>query len=220
MVHNHREQPPRGRGGRIPVRVTMLHRPGLRSGGPPPGSTVEAQPPQPITIRIPPMGGNRDVLSTAPVAVAVDIPEAAPPKYEWVPPESITVPRSEDNMSAVDAESEQPREDHAEGAEEAPQRVPVIKEEEEELNGLNTEREAMTAASGTDHHVNRRENPGPAPCVEVQCAQVTLDPEITGVTRQIAQDQRQLRTEVVSARRDSSPYWDYLQPWRKCPNLL
>ena len=163
MVHNHREQPPRGRGGRIPVRVTTLRRPGLRSGGPPPGSAVEAEPPQPITIRIPPMGGNRDAHPAAPTAVAVDIPETAPPRYERVPPESITIPRNEDNMSAVDAESEQPREDHAEGAEEAPQRAPVIKEEEEEPNGLNTEHEAMAVASRTDQHASRRKSPDPAP---------------------------------------------------------
>ena len=186
MVHNHREQPPRGRGGRIPVHVMMLRRPGLRSGGPPPGSTVEAEPPQPITIRIPLMGGNRDALPAAPTVVAVDIPETAPPRYEWVPPESITIPRNEDNMLAVDAESEQPWEDHAEGAEEAPQRVPVIKEEEEEPNGLNTEHEAMAVALRTDQHVSRRKSPSPVPRVEVQHAQVTLDPEITRVIWQIA----------------------------------
>ena len=202
MVHNHREQPPRGRGGRIPVRVTTLRRPGLRSGGPPPGSTVEAEPPQPITIRIPPMGGIRDALPTAPTAVAVNIPETAPPRYERVPPESTTIPRGEDNVSAVDAESEQPREDHAEGAEEAPQRVPAIKEEEEP-NGLNTEREAMAIASRTNQHVSGRESPDPAPRVDVQRGQVTLDPEITGMIRQIAQEQRQLRTEVVGARRET-----------------
>ena len=79
----------------------------------------------------------------------------------------------------------------------------VIKEEEEEPNGLNTECEAMTAALGTDHHVNRRESPGPAPRVEAQRAQVTLDPESTGVIQQIAQDQGQLRMEVVNARHET-----------------
>ena len=46
---------------------------------------MEAEPPQPITIRIPPMGGIRDALPTAPMAVAVDIPETAPLRYEQVP---------------------------------------------------------------------------------------------------------------------------------------
>ena len=61
------------------------------------------------------MGSNREVLPTAPTAAAVDTSEIAPPRYERVAPESITVPRSEDELSAVDAESENPWEDHAEG---------------------------------------------------------------------------------------------------------
>ena len=42
-VHNHREQSLHGRGGRIPVRVTTLRCPGLRSGGPPPEPAVEVE---------------------------------------------------------------------------------------------------------------------------------------------------------------------------------
>ena len=148
------------------------------------------------------MGGIRDALPTTPTAVAVDILETAPPRYERVPPESVTIPRGEDNMSAVDAKSGQPREDHAGGAEETPQRVPAIKEEEEP-NGLDTEHKAMAVASRTNQHVSERESPGPAPRVDVQRGQVTLDPEITGMIRQIAQEQRQLRMEVVGARRET-----------------
>ena len=67
------------------------------------------------------MGGNREVLPTVPTAAAVDTSEIAPPRYEQVAPELITVPRSEDELLAVDAKSETPREDHAEGTGEVPQ---------------------------------------------------------------------------------------------------
>ena len=203
MVHNHREQPPRGRGGRIPVRVTTLRRPGLRSGGPPPEPAVEVEPPRPITIRIPAMGSNREVLPTAPTAAAVDTSEIAPPRYERVAPESITVPRSKDELSAVDAESENPREDHAEGTGEVPQRVPIIKEEEGEPSRRDTGHEVTAVASRADLQMNRRKNPDPpAPREEAQRAQVTLDPETAEMIRQIAQEQRELRTEVRDMRQE------------------
>ena len=211
MVHNHREReaPPRNRG-RIPVlvRPTTSSRTGLRSGGPPPEPTaeaepvVEAEPPRRTTIRIPPRVGNREVPPAVPTASAVEIPETAPPRYERVAPELVPIPRSEDELSTLDAQQEQPREDRVEETQEAPQQAPTTQEEEGEPSRPETRHEETAVASRTDRQTTRRGNPDPGPREETQRAEITLDPETAETIWQIAQEQREMRVEVRDMRQE------------------
>ena len=143
-----------------------------------------------MTIRIPPSAGNREALPTAPTAEAVEVPETAPPRYERVAPESITIPKSDDELSTINVEQEQPQENHAEGTHKAPQRVIMVTEEEGEPSELET-----AVASKPDRQATRRGNPDPAPREETQRVEITLDSEIVETIRQIAQEQRELRAE-------------------------
>ena len=74
--------------------------------------------------------------------------------------------------------------------------------EEEEPSGHDMKREATTVASRADEPMNRHESPGLAPQEEIQRAQVMLDPETTGMIRQMAREQRELRTEVRDMRQE------------------
>ena len=83
-----------------------------------------------MTTQISPPAGNREVLPTAPTAEAVEVPEAALPRYERVAPELIGILEGDDKLSIVNVEQERPRENHAEGTHEAPQRALIVTEEE------------------------------------------------------------------------------------------
>ena len=81
--------------------------------------------------------------------------------------------------------------------------MPIIKEEEGEPSRRDMGHEVMAVASRTDLQMNRRENPNPlAPREEAQRAQVTLDPETAEMIQQIAQEQRELWTEVRDMRQE------------------
>ena len=54
-----------------------------------------------MTTRISPPAGNREVLPTAPTAEAVEVPEAALPRYERVAPELIGILEGDDKLSIV-----------------------------------------------------------------------------------------------------------------------
>ena len=54
-----------------------------------------------MTTRISPPAGNREVLPTAPTAEAVEVPEAALPRYERVTPELIGILEGDDKLSIV-----------------------------------------------------------------------------------------------------------------------
>ena len=64
-------------------------------------------------------------------------------------------------------------------------------------------RETVVVAPGITQRANGRENSGPVLREETQRVPVALDPEITGMIRWIAQDQRQLQTEVEGAGRET-----------------
>ena len=129
----------------------------------------------------------------------MEIPETAPPRYERVTPELVPIPRSEDELSTLDAQQEQPWEDWVEETQEAPQQAPTTQEEEGEPSRPKMRHEETAVASRTDRQMTRRGNPDPGPQEETQRVEITLDPETTEIIRQIAQEQREMRAVSRSA---------------------
>ena len=111
---------------------------------------MEVEPPQPMTIWIPPLAGNREALPTVSTASVVEVPEIAPPRCKWATPELIAIPKSKDNLSAVDVKQGHPWENHAEGMQEAPQQAPMVTEEEGEPSKLKTRHKEMAVVSKPD----------------------------------------------------------------------
>ena len=130
---------------------------------------VDVEPPRRMTIWIPPSAGNREALPTAPTASAVEVPETALQRCERVAPELIAIPKSDDELSTVNVEQEQPRENHAEGTHEAPQRVLMVTEEEGEPSEFETRHKETAVASKPDRQATRSGNPDPAPREETTC---------------------------------------------------
>ena len=156
-----------------------------------------------MTIRLPARVGGGETAPTASSAAQGGRPEAAPPRYtERVEPASVAIPRSDDE--SANAEPEESRENPPEGNRASSPVTPVPKDgADEELRRSSVTRETVIVAPGITQRANSRENRGPVPREETQRVPVALDPEITGMIRRIAQDQRQLRTEVEGARRET-----------------
>ena len=163
---------------------------------------TEVQPPQ-MTIRLPARVGGGETAPTASTAAQGGRPEAAPPRYtEWVEPALVAIPRSDDK--SANAEPEESREHPPEGNRASSPVTPVPKKgADKELRGLSVTRKTVVIVPGITQWANGHENSGPVLQEETQCVPVALDPEITGMIRRIAQDQRQLRTEVEAARRET-----------------
>ena len=187
MGHNHREQPPpHGRGGRIPLHVMALRRPGLRSGGPPPEPATE-EPPTRITIRIPALASNREMPATASTAARGEMPETDPPDYtERVEPDPVVVLRLDEE--SPNPEQDQSREERQEIRPEGDRDAPTIEPKTED------------GVDGGTRGPPISENIGVAPREEVQCVQITLDPEITETIQRMAREQWELRAEVEGSR--------------------
>ena len=187
MVHNHREAqpPPRGRGGRPSTRATALRRPGLRSGGPPPEPTTDTRAPR-MTIRIPARANNGETGPTTSSAVEGDIQEVAPPVYtERVEPESIAIPKSDDESSHVEP-----------GQQTGDTRVGPTTEGVQD--GGSERRDSSQEAMATAPSVSQPgagENPGVIPQGGPRIVQVQLDTEIAETIRRIAQEQQDGRRE-------------------------
>ena len=164
---------------------------GPRSGGPPSEPKTEVQPPR-MTIRLPARVGGGETAPTASSAAQGGRPEAAPPRYtKRVEPASVAIPRSDDE--SANAEPEESQENPPEGNRASSPVTPVPKDgADEELRRLSVICETVIVVPGITQRANSRENRGPVPREETQHVPVALDPEITGMIRRIAQDQRQL----------------------------
>ena len=150
-----------------------------------------------MTIRIPAGTDNRGIPTIAPDAAGGDPSEASPPSYtERAELGSIMVPKIEPSVTEPGQHPENDRED-----------PPVTSATEgagnEELDNGGTVQEAATAAvmPRENQHGSDGENPGVATREEPQRAQVTLGPEIADMIRQMAQEQRGLRTEITREQR-------------------
>ena len=152
-----------------------------------------------MTIRIPAGTDNREIPPIAPDAARGDPSEANPPSYtERAEPGSIVVPKIESSATEPDQHPANDRGD-----------PPVTAATEgagnEELDNGGMVQEAATTAVAPrmSQHGSDGENPGVVTREEPQRAQVTLDPEIADTIRQMAREQRGMRTEIESSRRET-----------------
>jgi len=144
------------------------------------------------------MAGNRETLPAAPAAVGegAESPDANPPGYtERVEPGSVEMPRTDGEPSA--REPEQAQEARHEESQEIPWVGPGTEAERNDgLDQPDVTQGTMTTAprTGRDENLER---------LQPQQLRVTLDPEIAETIRRMAQEQRQLRTEVEGSRRET-----------------
>ena len=214
MGHEHREQPlPRGRGNNVPTRTTAAaRRAGLRSGGPPSEPGVQ---PQRMTIRVPARVGNRGTAVTNPPAADGETQEVAPPYTERT--ESGPVPDNRDSVGTptgnqepehpeIDQTSEDAREPEHPEANQPPEYTRVAPQirptsDPEGSTQPNIVRENPAIIPETSER-GVHGNSQPIVREEPQRVQFTLDPEIAEIIRRMAQEQRDLRTEVEGTRRE------------------
>jgi hypothetical protein len=150
-----------------------------------------------MTIRIPAGTDNRGIPPIAPDAAGGDPSEASPPSYtERAEPGSIAVPKIEPSATEPGQHPENDRGDLP-----ATSATEGAGNEEPDDGGVVQEAATTTVAPRVSQHRSDGENSGVVTREEPQRAQVTLDPEIADTIRQIAQEQRGLRTEITHEQR-------------------
>jgi len=173
-------------------------RPGLRSADPPAEPVPDSQPPR-MTIRLPAMASSREVLPAVTTAAGegAENLETDPPGYtERVEPEPVAMPRVDDEPSNREPEQTQEVPSHEEG-QEVPRAGPTTEAEENEVP---TRPDVVPETTTITPRMNEEED---LRMVQPQRLQATLDPEIAETIRRMAQEQRQLRTEVEGSRRET-----------------
>ena len=194
MVNNHQDPPPRVRGSNIPVLTTAARRAGLRSGGPPPEPTTGV-PTQRMTIRLPARTGNQEMAPTIPHTAERETQETAPPQY---------TERDDSDPAGTPVVHREPTQPEANQSPEETQVVPRIEPVADARRPIR--RGAVQGTITTTPRIageNVREDSRVITREEPQRAHLTLDPEITGVIRQMAQEQRNLRTQIEGSRQDT-----------------
>jgi hypothetical protein len=153
-----------------------------------------------MTIRIPARTDDREIPPIAPEAGEGDIPETNPPSYtERVESGSVGVPKIDEEPSMTEPDR-LPENDR--GA--SPAVVATRGEGNEESNNVDAVQDAATTTiSGPSQHEDGGGDPAVITRDEAQRVQVTLDPEIAETIRRMAHEQRGLRTEIESSRRET-----------------